>query len=336
MFRKVKDVLNEDISLLIDILSDIGFHNIEEKHNRIECGLPDGDNTRSVTIKIPSLQVNVYTRNEFDNYEIQDIFTLISFVTGLSLKDSKNFLCKKTGVECDGEVIKTKHSRLNTVIRKFKKKQYKEPNYQILDESYISKYKQIVVKDWINEGISEETQKLFQVFIDEDYKRWKFPIRDEHGNLVTTKGRTYIKDFDLLGIGKYKYYPNIGVNSLLFNLHMAKEYIEKENEVIIFESEKSVMKAWGMGFKNCVAISNKKINPYLVRKILSLKCSNVVFALDKDVTIDGVEIECKKIKTFKNVFYIIDEEDLLGEKDSPVDKGLPVWLSLYSKRKRFI
>lgn len=40
----------------------------------------------------------------------------------------------------------------------------------------------------------------------------------------------------------------------------------------------------------------------------------------------------KRLKQFVNVEYIWDKEDLLGDKDSPVDRGQDTWKKLYDGR----
>ena len=64
--------------------------------------------------------------------------------------------------------------------------------------------------------------------------------------------------------------------------------------------------------------------------LIELGC-RVVFALDKDVVIRN-DYNIKRLKQFVNVEYIWDRDDLLGEKDSPIDKGKEVWDRLYEGR----
>ena len=52
---------------------------------------------------------------------------------------------------------------------------------------------------------------------------------------------------------------------------------------------------------------------------------------DKDVCIMD-DHNIKRLKQFVNVEYIWDKEDLLGDKDSPVDRGQDTWKKLYDGR----
>ena len=63
--------------------------------------------------------------------------------------------------------------------------------------------------------------------------------------------------------------------------------------------------------------------------------ARVVFALDKDVDVRK-DHNIDRLKQYVNVEYILDTGNLLGEKDSPVDKGLSVFQALYKNRKRLM
>jgi hypothetical protein len=89
-----------------------------------------------------------------------------------------------------------------------------------------------------------------------------------------------------------------------------------------------------MGIKNVVAIGNKKITPFMAKQLLQLKCSNFVFALDKDVGFEEVKTQAMKFKLFKNLYIMIDKENELSEKDSPCDRGFLTWFNIYDNRER--
>jgi DNA primase len=278
--------------------------------------------------------VNIWTRNNFyEDFEIQDFISLIAFAKNTTNYNSMKYLCHILGLSHEDDHIEFKKSNAIKRIKKYKtiKKEY---DLKILPESILNLYDKHPIQEWVDEGIDIPTQSEFEVHLDNKEKRWCFTLRDEEGNLIGRKGRTWVKDFEVLKIPKYLYYHSNGSISHLYNLHRAKRYIESENSVIIVESEKSVMKLWAMGFKNVVAIGNKKISPFIAKQLLSLRCSNFIFALDKDVLFDEVCNEAKKFKLFKNLWIIIDRNDLLDKKDSPCDEGFSTWLELYSNRER--
>ena len=69
-------------------------------------------------------------------------------------------------------------------------------------------------------------------------------------------------------------------------------------------------------------------------KILAKLGVRVVFALDKEVKIRN-DHNINRLKQYVNVEYFWDKEDLLDDKDAPVDKGEEVFERLYENRIRF-
>lgn len=126
---------------------------------------------------------------------------------------------------------------------------------------------------------------------------------------------------------------------LLYGMGRAENYLwacrkhgghKKKGEIILFEGCKSVLLADTYGVHNTGAILTSHSNPNQMKLLVSLGC-RVVFALDKDVCIRD-DHNIKRLKQFVNVEYIWDKEDLLGDKDSPVDRGQDTWKKLYDGR----
>ena len=70
-------------------------------------------------------------------------------------------------------------------------------------------------------------------------------------------------------------------------------------------------------------------------KLLAKMACRVVFALDKDVVVRD-DRNIKRLKQFVKVEYIWDKDNLLDEKDAPVDKGVEVWKKLYEGRRGYL
>ena len=75
------------------------------------------------------------------------------------------------------------------------------------------------------------------------------------------------------------------------------------------------------------------LNPQQLKILVRLGV-RVVFALDKDVRVRD-DHNISKLKQYVNTFYLWDREDLLDEKDAPVDKGQEVFKRLYEQRIRY-
>lgn len=113
--------------------------------------------------------------------------------------------------------------------------------------------------------------------------------------------------------------------------------------IILFEAEKSVLKQFtitkGEGYS--VALGGHSISEEQVEFILKNTPGDceVVLAFDKDVITDpdfgeeGFKEIANKFKPFRKVSYICDKYNVLGEKDSPIDKGIKLWNVLLDFRK---
>lgn len=344
MITDIKKILFEDKQKLISILEQLGCHKINPHYTgEIRCALPDGETNTSVQVVLNEyLPVYVHSRGDYDDYKIKDIVSFVQYILQCGFKSAVAWLCKELGVEYDESTIIIKDQSetircLKQYVRKNNKKVYNEP----INEDVLNQYPLFIVQEWINEGISAKIQSLIGIRIDRKRSRWIIPIRDGNGNLVAIKGRTYLPDYKKLDIPKYIYYKEDKsvkfFNNVLFGLNHNYKTIKELNEVILFEGEKSVMKAMSMGMNNAVSIGKDGINPLVKAEILKLHV-DVVLMLDKDVPQRSMIKECKKISMFTNVFYCYDDEDSLSikTKDSPVDKGFPIFLDLYDKKIRVL
>jgi len=335
MFNEIKEIIQSDTSLILDILESLDCHSIKDTSSEVRCSLPDSRNNTSIRVKKNfHLAVDIFSRNDFSDFEIGDIFSLIQYLRDCNLEDAQKYICSIIGCEYDGKMVEFSKSRSIRELRRFKKKEKKVLKHNILDESVLEKYEKYIVQEWVDEGIDKETQRLFGVFIDRQDKRWCFPIRDEFSNLISWKGRTYVKDYDLKGIYKYVFKVKMGFNPFLYGYWLTAPHIFQKGEVIVAEAEKSVMKAWSFGEKNFVASGKAGLNEYQIKKIIQMQCKRVCLAYDKDIGMEIIQKDIDRLKYYKEVYYIIDENDILGEKDAPVDKGYWNWLTLYEQRKR--
>lgn len=263
-----------------------------------------------------------------------------------------NYLMDFEGMRFDEAVEKaarlasidlSKMCRSDTVI--FLKKLHKwalqksEPfEHEILPYSEYAKYKRDKVSEWLEEGIQQEVLDEFDVRIDEDGNRIVYPVYDINGNLINIKARTRYKDYKDMRIPKYINYHQIGVMDYLQSLNMTLPYVREKNEVVIFESVKSVMKAYGWGYKNCASAEKHTLTPEQILLLARLHV-DVVFAYDSDISYRQPDVKANidKLKSITNVYVINDSKHLLGgaeAKNSPADCGKDVWEELYETKRK--
>ena len=332
--ENLKQFLKSSPEIIVEILEELEFNDIRYGNGEIRASLPDGDNETSVHIRLNDfLSTNVYTRNEFaDKFQFNDFISLIQYVTKRRFHQAYEYLCHKCGIESDYVPLET--PTLLKIIRHFKTREQKTET--IVPKGMLEQYPTYIVDEWVGEGIPSEIQKIYDIRIDKQRKRWLIPSYNEDGNLVTVQGRTYLENHKELKLPKYIYYKfgeGSTYNSNLFGLNVSKDDILEKKEVILFEGAKSVMKAYSWGYKNSLATQGCNITDLQLKKILALRC-NVVLAFDKDKTFKDIEKTLKEFSRYTNTYYILGGK-LLDEKDSPVDKGQEVWEELYKNKIKY-
>jgi len=212
--------------------------------------------------------------------------------------------------------------------------------HKILDVSEIEKYSKEVVTEWLDEGIQQEVLDLFDVRIDNWNNRIVYPVYDANGNLINIKARTRYPNYKQMKIPKYINYFQIGTMDYFQGLNVTLPYIQEKNEIIIFESVKSVMKAFGWDYKNCVSAEKHTLTDEQIRLLVKMHV-NVVFAYDADISYwqHDVKKDIDKLKRVTNVYVVEDNNLLLGgsdTKNAPVDKGKEIWDELYLSKKKIV
>lgn len=258
---------------------------------------------------------------------------------GLDFEDA----VEKAARLADVDLSKMCHSSTITFLKKMKalNEQKSLPyQHQILDSKKFTRYKKEPVQEWLTEGIEQNVMDLFDIRIDTGQSRIVYPVYDIDGNLINVKGRTRNKNYKALKIPKYINYFSVGVMDYFQGLNITLPYVQEANEIIIFESIKSVMKAYGWGYKNCASAEKHTLTKEQVDLLAKLKV-NIVFAYDSDVDYrsNDVKQSIDKLKRITNVYIIKDIDCLLGGKETknaPVDLGEEVWEELYSNKKKVV
>ena len=234
----------------------------------------------------------------------------------------------------DGDIKPHRKLAATEIAKRYSppKKTQKVSKSIILPDDYMERYEKREDKldVWREEGIATASLDKFQVRYDSFSDRLVYPIRDEDGNIVNIGGRTLDKAWKDKGLRKYTYFKPWGELNVIYGLSENLESIRQNGEIILFEGAKSVLLADTWGIHNTGAILTSHLNPNQMKLLAKLAC-RVVFALDKDVSVKE-DHNINRLKQFVKVEYIWDKDNLLNDKDAPVDKGLETWKKLYEGR----
>lgn len=178
--------------------------------------------------------------------------------------------------------------------------------------------------------------KKFGLAYSYKYHRVVIPIRHWlDGTLVGFNQRTTVENYEELGIRKYFLTASYRKSLNLYGLWENREEIEDKKTVVICESEKSVLKRYSRNDGTCVALQGKKLSDEQRRIIIGLNVNEVIIALDNDVPIEEVRHICEQFYHIRNVSYVKDRWNLLGDKDAPADAENKVYNFLMKHRVRY-
>lgn len=273
---------------------------------------------------------------DFSSGRSGNLLSFIRYYHNCSFPMAVEILKKYAGI--DGEIQKSKKMAAVEVAKKYKSKikPVKVSQTKILPDDYMLRYErnQKKLAVWEAEGISRASLERFQVAYDSFSNRLVYPIRNTSGEIVNVGARTLDPNWKQKKLRKYSYmFSWEGGMNTVFGLAENKEDILRKKEIILFEGAKSVMIADSWGIRNTGALLTSHLSQFQM-KILAKLGVRVVFALDKEVVIRD-DPNIARLKRYTTVEYIWDRDNLLDEKDSPVDKGVDTFKKLYEGRLRY-
>ena len=204
------------------------------------------------------------------------------------------------------------------------------------------------ITPWLNEGISQKVIDKHEIRFDPYSYGIVIPHWDEHWNMIGIRERTLVKDNEVTG--KYKpaiingkmYNHPLGFN--LYNLNFSKDMIKQNKKVIVGEGEKFCLMFDSMcNVDISVACCGSNLTSHQFKLLKDLGVEEIVIAFDKQFQTPGdhewkqwikklTDIH-RKYSGFVKISFMFDTEgNLLGYKDSPIDKGIEIFWYLYENR----
>lgn len=317
-----------------DILEWLECHGIKEYGKDYRCALPSHTNTSVVRVNKTNLSVSVYSTIKLQG----DIISLVMELKSLNFLNAVKDISNLLGLKFNSKIKVKKKKNLLDSFQPF----ISHAKCNVLEEvencplSIFNTLEEIPYIGWIREGIIPSTQKEFGICYSIKYNRVCIPWRRWNGKeneYLGIVGRTLNPDYKLLNIPKYFPLYAFPKSITLYGLQENYKYIQEQGQIIVFEAEKSVLKAHSLMIKNCVALGGHELSRQQLDILLSLNVE-IIFAMDKDMEEDISLNMCERVKHHRKTGYIIDKDyNLLGEKDSPIDKGSKVWNVLYKRIK---
>lgn len=309
------------------ILEQLGCHNVRYNDNKeyFSASQPDGDNPMGVCIRNNEyLNYRSFSRG-VDYEDNQDLISLVEYIKKINFIDSVKYLHKILNLPFEfkkqTEKPKKKYNPLEvfTKVLRSGRRVINVDDIKVLEDKILNDYVPLLHYSWVKEGITERTRKKFGICYSYRYKRIIIPIRYwATGELVATNARTTVENWEEFNIKKYILTNGYNKQLNLYGLYENYDTIQKAGYVVVYESEKSVLKRSSLLDDTGVALSGHTLSDEQIRILIGLNVE-VIIAFDNDISIEETRHACEKFKNIRKVSYIHDFMGILGSKDSPAD-----------------
>lgn len=288
-----------------------------------------------------------------ENFDIFDLVKKRNNMAGVeeSLGQIMNRILAITGKReefIDAPVENVIDSGLKLLIKPEKKQKV----LKVFDDKVLLSLSKIYTPEWINEGISVETQKKYGILFSISRNSIVIPHYNINNELVGIRERAL--DEEQIRFGKYRPIEidgqmyNHPLLENLYGLNITKNVVTKRKRIVLFEGEKSVMKMdslFGTDLNCSAAFCGSQFSMSQFQIIVSKTgAQEIIFALDKEFETTASEKGQKQFNKLNNLCltyapfiktsFIYDDDGLLDLKNSPIDKGRDVFNELYKNRKK--
>lgn len=318
MLKEIKKELIINPDRLKEFLEYFKFYNITIHQSYISFGRSEYSSKKSIVIKLennPCLCVKDYARNIN-----QDLFGYISSQKMVQYTDILSVARKVLGINgC------YRHFENQGIFGGFYEriKRKNTNKIHIYEEALLDKYRRCGNLRFLQDNISLEAQKFFNIRYDPESQGIVIPIYSQNGQLMGVKVRCNYDTRD--GELKYYYLIPCAMSQTLYGYSHNYSYLAGST-VYIFESEKSVLQCYSYGIRNCVALGSGSISRRQVQMLFSLNPEKLVFMHDTGFSIESIKRNISLVKAysrFSNIKTGYWDYSGKGYKDkiSPSDLG---------------
>lgn len=334
-----KDLIDKiRIDEVIDILYDLGSDYPKESEEYLIF--------QSVCHQSESWKLYFYKESKrfycYSNCHQMSLFDVIMKAKECSFLESLKFVNNYMGNK-----LRVKHGFGRNTYKKISFENIEYVELEPIKKQYLYKLYSDEVKRWQNEGISIAALDKFNIKYDTENNKIIIPHFRADGKCVGIRCRF----FNPIEVEKGKYRPlwrdNVGyahsLGSNLYGLNISKENIKKYKKCVVFEGEKSVLlyETYYPNNNISVAICGSNFTSIQQKMLLDLGIEEICLCLDRQYVEcgDNESIEWKNkihkmlrnLKDYIKCSYVWDK-DLLGYKDSPVDRGKEIFERLLKDR----
>ena len=319
MLNEIKEELLKNTDAIVTLLESFDFEHIKPLRREIRFAR-DGQGGQNISIRLENNE-NIFV-NDFARGISKDIFSYIIQEKGVTFKE----VIQKTKqiLNLSNDWKPQQKRALFGGIYDCIARQSRDIKLKTYEDSVLNQYEKYGNLMFLNDGISLAAQKFWDIRFSIDDNRIIIPIRNEYSELVGAKGRLNgdVEDDN----PKYLYTIPVAMSQLLYGYSENYQYLYG-NDIIVVESEKSVMQAWDFGVRNIVALGSNSLSEKQTKLLLQLQPKRIIIAMDEGLEFDKTKRNADMIKSFGTMFmpevwYWDSDQDLdIGQKCSPTDMG---------------
>ena len=274
-----------------------------------------------------------------------DAISLVQHVKHLDFNQAVSYICSVLHLQV-GQIEQNEQIDNWAELRRFLPNAEPEPDKLLTyDKSILSLFDHLYPQEWLDYGISADILDKFGIGWYARQACISIPVVF-NGQLVGVRGR-YTREQD---IAKGKYRPictldgtvlKFPSSACLYGYDQNKAAIEKSRQVVLFESEKSVLKAPKYGIDNALSVFGSNISKQHIQLLLELGVNDVVLCMDSDYHAVGDDefkffvVKMKKLAaklhSYFNVAIVYNNQGYDMYKcnmmDIPYEQAMKLWES---------
>lgn len=320
MLKDIKRELLLNPQTIIDILEMYDFYKPHIQNNEIRCGYGEGHNPTAIRIRLNNND-NLFVKDFVRGLQY-DLITYIIKVRNVSYSDVLKCIKLKFGITNFYEF-----SIRNSVFGGFYdniKQKSSSLCAKTYDMNVLNEYHNVYSVRFLSDNISFSAQDYFHIGYDVISQRITIPIYSPLNELIGIKARAAwnVDDEEL----KYFYLLPCMMSSTLYGYCQNYEYLTN-NDIYIFEAEKSVLQCYSYDIHNCVSLGSNSLSATQCKLIMELNPKRVIFMLDKGLDYENTRANITKLSAYSRMFdthfFYWDWKNnvTLPDKASPSDCG---------------
>lgn len=274
-----------------------------------------------------------------------DTISIVQHVKHLDFNQAISYICSVLNLQV-GQIEQNEQLDNWAELRRFLPNAEPEPDKLLTyDKSILSLFDHLYPQEWLDYGISADILDKFGIGWYARQACISIPVLF-NGQLVGVRGR-YTREQD---IAKGKYRPictldgtvlKLATSQVMYGYDQNKAAIAKSRQVVLFESEKSVLKAPNFSIDNALAIFGSNISKQHIQLLLELGVNDVVLCMDSDYKQVGDDefkffvVKMKKLaaklRSYFNVAIVYNNQGYDMYKcnmmDIPYEQAMKLWES---------